>query len=96
MISEILRELSALENIDDTTSGWVLLWAQRVEVQREQKALDKTKETKDFDSIGQNIQRCDSVMHKKQKQVESTKRQCPTCHKMCGRCGKTNHFRAIC
>ena len=57
MICEILREV-ALENIDDATSEWVLLWAQRVEVKREQKeALDNIKEAKDLNSIRQNIQK---------------------------------------
>ena len=31
MISEILREVSMLEDIDDTTSEWILLVAQRVQ-----------------------------------------------------------------
>ena len=31
MTSEILRELSALEDINDTTNEWVILWVQRVE-----------------------------------------------------------------
>ena len=35
MISEILKEVSALENIDDATSKRVL-WAQRMEAQRTQ------------------------------------------------------------
>ena len=34
MMSEILREVSALEDINDVTSERVLLWAQKVEVQR--------------------------------------------------------------
>ena len=28
VISEILREVSALENIDNTTTEWVLLWTE--------------------------------------------------------------------
>ena len=36
MISEILREVSALEDINDTTSERILLSTQRVEVQRVQ------------------------------------------------------------
>ena len=34
MLSEILREVIVLEDIDDTTSEWVLLWTQRVEGKR--------------------------------------------------------------
>ena len=37
MISEILREVSALENIDDATSEWVLLWAKSVEAREHKK-----------------------------------------------------------
>ena len=33
MINEILREGSVVEDINDTPSEWVLLWAQRVEAQ---------------------------------------------------------------
>ena len=53
MTREILRE--ALEDINNTTSEWALLWAQRVKTQRAQKgALDNIKEANNFDSIGQN------------------------------------------
>ena len=37
MISEILREVSVLDHINYATYEWVLLWAQRVEVQKVQK-----------------------------------------------------------
>ena len=41
MRSEILRDVPALEDIDDTTQKRVLLWAQRLEAQGVQKeALD--------------------------------------------------------
>ena len=33
IIIEILREVSLLEDIDEATSEWVLLWTQRVEAQ---------------------------------------------------------------
>ena len=43
--SENLRKVSLPEDIKDATSEWVMLWAQRVETQREQKrALDSMKE----------------------------------------------------
>ena len=52
MISKIPKAVSTLENIDNATSEWVLLWAQRVESQRAQKeALDSMNDAKDFDSI---------------------------------------------
>ena len=44
MISEIFREVSALEDINDTTNERVLLWVQRVAVQMVQKEdLDNIK-----------------------------------------------------
>ena len=49
MIGEILREVSALEDIDNATSERVLLWAQRMQAQRVQK--DSIKEAKEFDSV---------------------------------------------
>ena len=52
----------------------LLLWVQRVEAQGVQKeALDNIKEDKHFHSIIQNMQRQDSEMHRKQKQVEKYK-----------------------
>ena len=45
-------ELSVLKDINDTTSKWVLSWAQRVEAQGMQKeALDNIEEAKDSDFI---------------------------------------------
>ena len=61
MISEILREMSALEYINDATNERILLWAQRVEAQRVQKeALDNMEEAKDFDTIRWNKQKQDN------------------------------------
>ena len=47
MISEILRQVSALGNTDDATCEWVILWAQMA-----QKVLDNVKEATDSDFIG--------------------------------------------
>ena len=64
MKSDILREVLALENINDTTSKWVLLWAQRVEAQRVQKeALGNIKEARDYNFIRWNIQRHNNVRY---------------------------------
>ena len=52
MISENLRKVSLMEDINDVTSKRKLPWVQRVEAQRVQKeALDSIKEVKEFDSI---------------------------------------------
>ena len=42
MINEILREVSLLEDINDTNSEWVLLWAQRVEGPERKKEKNNT------------------------------------------------------
>ena len=66
-ISEISREVSALEDINDATNERVMIMVQRVEAQRVQKeALDSMKEAKEFDSIRFNMQRQDNESHKKQ------------------------------
>ena len=52
MINETLREVLALEDINDATSKCVVLWGQWIEAQRVQKeALDNITEAKDFDSV---------------------------------------------
>ena len=84
MISEILRQVSVLEEIDDGTSEWVLLWVQWVEAQRAQKEeLDNIKEAKDFDSVGCDIT---SKMGEKLQVLQNgvPKRQCPTYGKTWG------------
>ena len=51
MMCEILkRSISARRYINDATSEWVLLWAQRVQAKGAQKeTLDNIKQAKDFD-----------------------------------------------
>ena len=79
MIGEILRGM-ALENSDCATREWVLLYGQRVRSQRAQKeVLDIIKETMNFDSIRQNVQKQDSMRHQKQTLVERCK-YCGTQH----------------
>ena len=39
MIGEILRELTAMKDINEDTSDQILIWAQRMEVQRAQKEV---------------------------------------------------------
>ena len=52
MVNRILKEVSTLEDIGDTTRDFVLLYAHRVEMQRPQKSgLHEMKEAKDFDAI---------------------------------------------
>ena len=52
MLEEIIKELMATNNDDHITSGSMLSWAKRVEVQRAQAAvLDSLTESKQFDKI---------------------------------------------
>ena len=68
MISEIVREVSASESIDDATSEQGLLWVQRVKTKTALKeALDNIKVAKDFDPLDKNIQKDDNMRHKEHK-----------------------------
>ena len=72
MVREILREVSALEGINDVTSKSILLKAQRLEVKRVQKeALDSINKAKAFDLIRYSTESWDNKTHKKQKYVEN-------------------------
>ena len=52
MFEEIIKELTATNNDDHITSGVMLAWAKRVEVQRAQAVvLDSLTESKQFDKI---------------------------------------------
>ena len=52
MLEEIIKELTASKNDDHITSGGILAWAKRVEVQRAQAAvLNTLTESKQFDKI---------------------------------------------
>ena len=51
MIGKILRELTAIKDINEATRDQILIWAQRMEVQGVQKeVLDHIREDKEFDS----------------------------------------------
>ena len=68
MISEILREVATLEDIEDGTSEKVLIWVQRMEAQRAQKlVLDNIKEAKEFDTKRYSVQRHANEAPKTQK-----------------------------
>ena len=52
MMTEIIKELTAIKRTNEITSDHVLNWAERENVQRVQKAiLDTTKESLEFDMI---------------------------------------------
>ena len=52
MLEEIIKELMATKNHDHITSGGMLAWAKRVEVQRAQAAvLNTLTESRQFDKV---------------------------------------------
>ena len=52
MLEEIIKELTATNNDDHITSGGVLAWAKRVEVQRAQaEVLNMLTESRQFDKV---------------------------------------------
>ena len=56
MVNEILKEVAMLEDVEDGTSSWVLLWAYRVKGQRGWKsAHNEIKEAKEFDLVNCSI-----------------------------------------
>ena len=68
MISEILRVVLTLEDIEDATSERVLIWVQRVEVQRAQMVvLNNIKEAKKFKYVRHSREKHDNEAHKKHK-----------------------------
>ena len=109
MLEEIIKELMATNNDDHITSGGMLAWAKRVEVQRVQAAvLDSLTESKQFDKIkvsdkaGDNKTRSSSkpghtatVMCRYCGEVHQP-RQCPAYRKICVECTKLVHFRKVC
>ena len=68
-ISEILRRILTLEDIEDTTKERVLLWTQRVEAQRVQEVvLSNIKEVTEFDCVRHSTPKQENEAHKKEKE----------------------------
>ena len=56
--AKIIKEFRALKDISEVSSEHILVWAQRVEVQRAHKAvLDNIRDAKDFDSTSRDTQK---------------------------------------
>ena len=108
MLEEIIKDLKANSNDDHITSGVVLSWAKRVEVQRVQAAV--------LDTLTQLRQSDKVKMLKRPKEDNArapvgqtsrqqpclycagvhTLRQCLAYGKTCAGYGKTGHFRKVC
>ena len=108
MLEEIIKELMATKNDDHITSGGVLAWAKRVEVQRVQAAvLNTLTESKQFDKI--KISKKAKDYNARTSVNQPTQQhscryyggihqpgQCPAYGKMCVECSKVGHFRKVC
>ena len=108
MLDEVIRELTAKCNKEQTTSEDVLAWAKRVEVQWAQAAiLNDITESHKFDKI-KVAQKPKSNWYRETTHTTSHRwpwrycggshmpRQCPSYGKTCIRCRKTGHFRKVC
>ena len=63
-----------LEDINDATSEWVLLWAQRIEPRQVQmEALDKIKRPRTWTQLDTGYKNHNNMRHKKHKEIESCK-----------------------
>ena len=108
MLEEIIKELTATKNYAHITSGGILAWAKRVEVQSSQAAvLNILTESKQFDQIKMSKKAKDDKTRAPIHQITQQQpcrycgrvhkpRQCSAFHKMCVECGKVGHFQKSC
>ena len=109
MLEEIIKELTTARNNDHVTSGGVLAWAKRVEVQRAQVAvLSTVTESRQFDKIkvSRKVRERNTTMLMQQSNTSwqpcrycggtHPPRQCPVYDKMCTVCNKIGHFHRVC
>ena len=70
MMGEILRELTALKDINDANSDQILIWAQRMMVQR---VLDHIREHKESNSIRLGKHKCDNARQNRNRGINYCK-----------------------
>ena len=108
MLDEIVRELMAKNNSEQTNSEDILLWARHIEAQRAQVAIliDIT-EVQKFDKVKlvqkpKGRQEAETTRHIYQRCPckycggSHAPRQCPAYGKACTGCGKISHFQKVC
>ena len=108
MLDEVIRELTAKDNNEQTTSKDVLAWAKRVEVQQAQAAISNNiTESQKFDKI-KMAQKPKSSWDRETTHPMYQKwlcrycggshmpRQCLAYGKTFARCGKMGHFKRVC
>ena len=108
MLDEVIRELTAKDKNEQTTSEDVLVWAKRFEVQWTQAAiLNGINKSQKFDKVKMaqrpktkwDVETTHPVYHKlpcKYCGWSQAPRQCPTYGKTCAGCGKMGHFKKVC
>ena len=108
MLDEVIRELTAKNNREQTTSKDMLVWARRIEAQWAQAAiLSDITESQKFDKVKmvqktkarQDIETTCQAHHKwpcKYCGGSHAPRQCPAYGKMCASCGQIGHFKKVC
>ena len=95
MLEEIIKELTTARNDDRITSGGVLAWAKRVEVQRVQVAvLSRITESRQFDKLKVSIKEKESKTKPPMQQNSTSQQPCRYCGridlpKQCPAYGKT-------
>ena len=104
MFDEVIRELTAKNSSEQTTSEDVLLWARRIKAHRAQAAITKAQK---FDKVKlvqkpKNRQEIETTHHTYHKWPykycggSHTLRQCLAYWKSCANCGKMGHFKKVC
>ena len=108
MLDEVIRELTAKDNREQTTSKDVLVWARRIKAQWAQAAiLSDITELQKFNKVKmvqkmkarQDIETTCQAHHKQPCKYfggSYVLRQCPAYRKMCACCGKMGHFKKVC
>ena len=108
MLEEVIRELTARNNDEQTTSEGVLVWVKRIEVHWVQAAIlnDITK-LYQFDKInmasktkgGQVRQSLNAILNRQPYRYCSrihVPQQCPAYGKMCTGCRRTGQYKKVC
>ena len=108
MMTDIIREWTAIKKTNEVTSEQVLAWTRRMEAQRTQKTLiEATKENKDFNAMKEKEQKNNALdktnvdrreMGIKYKYCESTlePKRFPAYGRNFSRCGKLNYLNWVC
>ena len=108
MLDEVIRELTAKDNNEQTASEDVLVWAKRIEAEWAQAAiLNDITESQKFDKVKMaqrpktkwDVETTHPVYHKwpcKYCGGSHVPRQCSAYGKMCTGCEKMGHFKKVC